>query len=92
MKATKNYESFATLVAKRLNEKFGEKIFYVTSCDENHCLIQNLIYNHEGNDFGIEISDEGIECSITGLTVKFASVDVDDLIDLIDELFEIPKQ
>jgi hypothetical protein len=34
------------------------------------------------------IFDEGIEGSITGLTVQFASVD--DLIDRIDELFEIP--
>lgn len=88
MKATKNYESIATNVAERLNEKFGEKIFYVTSCNENHCLIQNLIYNYEGNDVGIMISDDGIEGSITGVTVKFASVD--ELIDRIDELFEIP--
>lgn len=88
MKATKYYESIATNVAERLNEKFGEKIFYVTSCNENHCLIQNLEYNYEGNDVGIMISDDGIEGSITGLTIKFDSVD--DLIDRIDELFEIP--
>jgi len=85
MKAIKNYESFATLVAKRLNEKFGEKIFFVIEMSETYCLIQNLYYDYKGNDVGVMISDEGIECSITGLTVKFANVD--DLIDRIDELF-----
>ena len=87
MKATKNYESIATNVVNRLNDKVGKKIFVTTGIGETYCLIQNLIYNHEGNDVGIAISDEGIEGSITGLTVKFASID--DLIDRIDELFEI---
>ena len=82
---TTNYESIATNVAERLNEKFGEKIFYVTSCDENHCLIQNLVYDYEGNDVGIMITDQEIEGSITGVTVQFSCVD--DLIDRIDELF-----
>ena len=87
---TTNYVETAIKVVNRLNDKFGEKIFYVTSCDENHCLIQNLYYKYEGNDVGIMITDQEIEGSITGLTVQFSCVD--DLIDRIDKLFEIPKQ
>ena len=85
---TTNYVETATNVVNRLNDKFGKKIFVTTGIGETYCLIQNLIYNYEGNDVGIMIYDEGIEGSITGLTIKFDSVD--DLIDRIDELFEIP--
>lgn len=85
---TTNYVETAIKVVNRLNDKFGKKIFVTTGIGETYCLIQNLIYNYEGNDVGIEISDEGIEGSITGLTVKFASVD--DLINRIDELFVVP--
>lgn len=82
---TTNYVETAIKVVNRLNDKFGKKIFVTTGIGETYCLIQNLIYNHEGNDVGVMISDDGIEGSITGLTIKFDSVD-----DLIDELFEIP--
>lgn len=84
---TTNYVETATKVVKRLNDKFGKKIFVTTGIGETYCLIQNIVYNYEGNDVGIEISDEGIEGSITGVTVRFDSVD--DLINRIDELFEI---
>lgn len=85
---TTNYVETAIQVVNRLNDKFGKKIFVTTGIGETYCLIQNLIYNYEGNDVGIMISDDGIEGSITGATVRFGSVD--DLIDRIDELFEIP--
>ena len=85
---TTNYVETAIKVVNRLNDKFGKKIFVTTGIGEIYCRIQNRIYKYEGNDVRIMISDEGIEGSITGATVRFDSVD--DLIDRIDELFEIP--